>query len=451
MCYLMAFAESFSLPTSTRPQAAENDPAMTPWVWALIALGLLLAVASAGLSAVETAIFSMNDERRRKLRVRDARRADLFAALMRRPDELANTLLLANTLTNLPLLILLLVVVEVLGYADTLRGWGMLALGFGVVVVLCDLLPKLAALAAPVRTTRLGLPFVRGLLPALEPATAFLQRLSESIVRRLVPRKHAPQRHLSDEELETLVEIGREEGTFDETESHLLREVMKLRGESARHCMTPRVDAFTLPDDLTNAEAAEAVRRKRYRFVPVRGETPDDILGLLNVKDFLLHPSASHYTERLQPPSFVPETIKALDLLQAFLGHRQHLAILLDEYGGIEGLVTLSDLVEELLGEEGPKARNELYIERLGEGRLLAAGGAGLDDVAEQLGIELGGKDIETVGGFVVERFGSVPRPGETFLLEGWRFTVRRATRKRVREVLIEAAATLGNEGGEGR
>jgi CBS domain containing-hemolysin-like protein len=382
------------------------------------------------------------------LRARDSRRADLFDALMQRPDELANTLLLANTLTNLPLLVLLLVVVEMVGLADTLSGWGVLGLGFGVVVVLCDLVPKLFALAAPVRTTRWSLPFVRALLPALEPVTAFLQRLSERIVRRIVPRRLAPLKHLTDEELETLVQIGREEGTFDETESRLLREVMKLRGESARHCMTPRVDAFTLPDNLTNAEAADAVRRKRFRFVPVRGETPDDILGLLNVKKFLLHPSASHYTERLEPPSFVPETTKALDLLRAFLGHRQHLAILLDEYGGIEGLVTLSDLVEELLGEEGPDARSELYIERLGENRLLAAGGAGLDDVAEQLGVKLDGKDIETVGGLALEHFGGVPRPGESFLVEGWRFTVRRATRKRVREILIEPANTAEQEGG---
>ncbi|MDD5199310.1 MAG: hemolysin family protein [Terrimicrobiaceae bacterium] len=423
---------------------------MSPWLAALLSLGFLLAFASATFSAVETAIFSMSEERRRKLRVRDPRRADMLDALMKRPDELANTLSLANTLTNLPLLILLLALLDPLGVSGSPSGWDLLALGFAAIVVLCELLPKLLALAAPIRTTRWSLPFVRRLLPALEPVTALLQRLSEGIVRRVVPRTVAPFSHLTDDELETLVEIGREEGTFDETESRLLREVMKLRGEAARHCMTPRIDAFTLPDDLTNAEAAVSVQRKRYRFVPVRGETPDDILGLLDAKEFLLHPSASHYTERLQPPSFVPETIKALDLLRAFLGHRQHLAILLDEYGGIEGLVTLSDLVEELLGEEGPDASSELYIERLGTARLLAAGSARLDDIEEQTGIEFAGKDLQTVGGLVVEHFGSLPRPGESFILDGWRFTVRRATRKRVREVLIELAGPEVGARGEG-
>jgi CBS domain containing-hemolysin-like protein len=411
---------------------------MTPWLAALGALGLLLAVASAAFSAVETAIFSMSEERRRRLRERDPRRADMLDSLMLRPEEVANTLLLANTLTNLPLLVLLLASVDALGLSNSGWGLGFLVAGFIVLVAVCDVLPKLSALAAPIRTTRLSLPLVRRLLSLLEPLTGMLQKLSEATVRRVVSKGATRPAGLTDEELETLVQIGLEEGTFDETESRLLSEIVKLRGESARHCMTPRVDAFTLSDDLTNQQAAELVRRKRYRFVPVRGETPDDIVGLLNVKDFLLHPSASHYTERLQPPSFVPETMKALDLLRGFLNHRQHLAILLDEYGGIEGLVTLSDLLEELLGEEGPDGRSELYIERLGPSRLLASGSARLDDLAEQIGLDTDGKDIETIGGLVVEHFGSLPRPGESFVHGGWRITVRRATRKRVREVLIE-------------
>lgn len=417
---------------------------MNAWLAALAALGVLLAVASAAFSAVETAIFSMSDERRRRLRARDPRRADRLEAMMKRPDEVANALLLANTLTNLPLLILLLVLVDLAGFADDLTNWGVLALGFGVVVGVCDLLPKVAALAAPVRTTRVSLPFVEWLLPLLEPATDALHRWSEAFVRRLTPSRMAPTTRLSEEELETLVEVGREEGTFDDLESRLLREIMKLRGETARHCMTPRVDAFTLPDDLTNAEAAQRVQRKRFQFVPVRGETPDDILGLLDVKEFLLHPSASHYTERLQPPSFVPETIKALDLLRAFLAHRQPLAILLDEYGGIEGIVTLADLTEELLGEEGAAGSRELYIERIGAGRTLAAGSARLDDLAEQIGFETDEDDVDTVGGLIARHFGAVPPPGEVLLRGPWRVTVRRATRKRVREVLIEPADGAG-------
>ena len=413
---------------------------MSAGLYALIGLGVLLAIGSAALSTIETAMFSMNQERRRKLRARDARRAAAFEALMVRSDSVENTLLLANTLLNLPLLVLILWAGQFDAPAEGLPGWILVALAFVVIVFFCELIPKLVALAAPVRITRLSLPFVRRLVPLLEPLTVFSEGGIEGIVDRLLGKRLARVRNLTDEEMETLVEIGREEGTFDDTESRLLREVMKLRNESARHCMTPRVDVFTLPDDLTNDEAAQRVRRKRHSFVPVRGETPDDILGLLDVKDFLLHPGGPHYTERLSPPSFVPETMNALDLLRSFTQHRQHLAILLDEYGGIEGIVTLSDIVEQLLGEEGPDARNELYIERLGPERVLAAGGTRLDDLSEQIGIEADDEDIETIGGLVVAHFGSVPQAGDSFVHGGWRITVRRATRKRVREVLIEPA-----------
>lgn len=416
----------------------------------MLTLALLsggLAAASATLSAIETAMFSMNQERRRKLRVKDARRAALLDDLLARPDEVGSALVLANTLTNLPLLVLILFGAQHAGLAEDWSVWAVLGFVFAVVVVTCDLLPKMVALAAPIRTTRLGLPLVKMLIPVMEPVCAVLRRWSERLVGRITPARMAPLPHLTDEELETLVEIGRAEGTFDEFEGRLLREVMKLGEESARHCMTPRVDLFTLPDDLSNEDAAQILRRKRYRRVPVRGETPDDILGILDVAEFLLHPGRPHYTERLQPPSFVPETMNALDLLRAFLNHRQHFAILLDEYGGIEGLVTLSDIVEELLGEEGPDARNELYIEPLGGGRLLVAGVARLDDLAEHVTLTPEAADVETIGGLVVAHFGSMPRPGDSFVQDGRRITVRRATRKRIKEVLIEAASD-GEEGG---
>jgi len=418
---------------------------MSAGLIALIGVCVVLALVSAALSVIETSMFSMSQERRRKLRARDAGRAARFEALMARPGEVANTLTFANTLMNLPLMVLILWIGESVGYREGARGWLLVGVAFLGIVLFCELLPKLVAFAAPIRTTRLSLPFVTSLVALLAPLTASLQRACERIVDWVFRRQGtAPAPQLTEEEMETLVEIGREEGTFDDTESRLLREVMKLRNESAKHCMTPRVDVFALSDDLTNEEAAHRVRRKRHRFVPVRGETPDDIVGILDVREFLLRPDGPHYTERLQPPSFVPETMKALDLLRSFTHHRQHLAILLDEYGGIEGIVALSDLVEQLLGEEGPDQRREFYIERIGAERVLAAGGTRLDDLAEEIGIEAGDKDIDTIGGLVIEHFGSVPQPGASFVHDGWRITVRRATRKRVREVLIEP-----EEGGE--
>jgi CBS domain containing-hemolysin-like protein len=271
----------------------------------------------------------------------------------------------------------------------------------------------------------------------LIPVCERIEGICERVLKVLLPSRIAPVPHLTDDELETLVEIGRDEGTLNETESKILRAVLRLEGKPAKHCMTPRVDAFFISDDLTNEEAVALLRLKRLRRVPVRGQKTDDVEGILDAKGFLLDPSAP-YTERLQVPSFVPGTMKALDLLQAFLTHRQHLAVLLDEYGGVEGIVTLSDIVEELLGEEGPDPASELYIERLGPNRLIAAGSARLDDVEDALGCSFQTSEIDSIGGLVIDTLGMLPRPGAQIEIDGWTVSVRRATRKRIKEVLIE-------------
>ncbi len=407
---------------------------------AWLGLGVMLAAGSAAFSAFETAIFSLDAERRTKLRLRAPKRADALTVLLERTDEVVSSLLLANTLMNLPLIVVILHLLGDLGYGDQTIGWGVWLAVFGVVIIACDLLPKLVALAAPVRTARLGIPLIQLILPAMAPVCSALHAICERIVNAVISKRFAPMPHLTDDELETLVEIGRSEGTIEETESRIIAELMKLAEEPAKHCMTPRVDVFFLPDDLSNEDAAEIVRQKRYRRVLVRGETPDDVIGLLDVKRFLLDPDKS-YLEHLQPPSFVPETINALELLRSFLNRRQHFAILLDEYGGIEGIVTLSDFIEELLGEEGPDSQSELYIESLGDGRIVAAGSTRLDDLREHLSWdETEDEEADSIGGFIVEHLGFLPRPGTVLTVDGWQMTVRRATRKRIKEVLVEPA-----------
>jgi CBS domain containing-hemolysin-like protein len=216
----------------------------------------------------------------------------------------------------------------------------------------------------------------------------------------------------------------------------MIHEIIKLGDKTAKDCLTPRVDAFTLPDDLTNEEAVARLRTRRYRRVPVYGETPDDILGVLDTRDFLLDPSA-HYTERLIAPSFVPETMKAIDLLRSFLNHPQGLAIVVDEHGGTEGIVTLADIVEEIISDALPLAEQALYIESVRDGQLIVNGNARLDDINELLGTHLEEEGIDTIGGLIFNRLGTLPRPGAQTEIDGLSLTVRRTSRKRIEEVLI--------------
>jgi putative hemolysin len=273
-------------------------------------------------------------------------------------------------------------------------------------------------------------------MPIFEPASRVLQRVSERIADAVTPARMQPHQFLSEDELETLVELSAEEGALHETESEMIQEIIKLGDKTAKDCMTPRVDAFAVPDDLTNEALIPRLRERRYRRVPVYGETPDDIVGILDVPAFLLDP-AGPYTERLGPPSFIAETMKAIDLLRSFLNHPQRLGIVVDEHGGTAGIVTLADLIEEIISDAVPQAEQALYIETVGEGELLVSGSARLDDINELLTVKLHADGLDTIGGFIFNSLGTLPKPGTRIELDGLSLTVRRTSRKRIEEVRI--------------
>jgi CBS domain containing-hemolysin-like protein len=179
--------------------------------------------------------------------------------------------------------------------------------------------------------------------------------------------------------------------------------------------------------------------------VPVYGETPDEIEGILDVAAFLREPEV-HYTERLDVPSFVPGTMKALTLLKSFLSHPQGIALVVDEHGGLEGVVTLSDLVEEIISDAVPQADARLYIDPIGNGRVLANGSARLEDIAEELGVRFEEEGIDTIGGLIFNRLGQLPKAGQELTIGALRLKVRRMSRKRVEEVLLVHAGE-SNEG----
>ncbi|HEX3816661.1 MAG TPA: hemolysin family protein, partial [Chthoniobacterales bacterium] len=282
------------------------------------------------------------------------------------------------------------------------------------------------------------------LMPLLDRVGRALENVSVGIVDRLTPANLRVRRRISDAELETLVEMGEEEGTLQEAEGEMIQEIIKLGDKTAKDCMTPRVDTFAVPDDLPNDEAIALFRERRHQRVPVYAETPDQIVGIVDVKTFLLDPSQP-YTETLIPPSFVPETMSAMDLLRRFLSHPQGLAIVVDEFGGTEGIITLADIIEEIISDAAPLGDAKLYIEPLGDGRFLVSGNARLDDLTEHLGFALQADGIDTIGGYVFNRLGYLPNVGVKLEIPHLALTVRRVSRKRIEEVLLEKT-TVGLE-----
>ncbi|MEQ1862710.1 MAG: hemolysin family protein [Chthoniobacteraceae bacterium] len=403
---------------------------------ALILIGLLvLAAFSALFSAIETALFSLQPHEIDRLKRRRAGLGRSVSQLMENPRRLLSAMLLADSLVNLPLIVLGAFALRVAS-PWPVPWWGAALIVWALIVFVCDLIPKLLALSQTYRIAQIGVRVMQLLMPVFDPSARVLQRFSEWVAEKITPRWLQPIPFLSEDELETLIDLSAEEGALHETESEMIQEIIKLGDKTARDCMTPRVDMVAIPDDLANEELIPRLRDARLRRVPVYGETPDDLLGVLDVQAFLLDP-AVHYTERLTPPSFVAETMKALDLLRSFLSHPQAIAFVVDEHGGIEGLVTLADLVEEIISDALPDSERELYLEVRDDGTMLASGDARLEDIAEHLITPIEEEGIDTIGGLIFNRLGAVPKLGTQLEIDGLRITVQRTTRKRVEEVLI--------------
>lgn len=399
----------------------------------------LLAGASAFFSGMETALFSISGFQVRRWREREPAVAEQFEKLMVNPRRVLSVILLTDTLINIPLIILALVFVN--STPMPVPSWVKTLAIFGLIVFVCDLLPKVLALANPFHFSKSAIQILGVLMPVAEPLSRSLQELAERAADLVAKEQPIPQDRLDEEELVTLVELSVEEGQLSPDEREMIEDIIKLGDKTVKDCMTPRVDAFAIPDTLSNEEVIALVRIKRHSRVPVYGDSPDEILGVLDVRRFLLD-HHEHYSEHLEAPSFVPETMRALDLLRAFLRRPQRLAIVVDEFGGTEGVITFNDIVEEVIGDAVPRGDEALYIEEVGKGKWLASGSARLDDLGELIGVDLKREGLDTIGGLIFNQLGYLPKPGTTADIPPLHLEIRQSSRKRILEVAVEKTSS---------
>ena len=409
----------------------------SPTLVVVLAAIAILIFCSALFSRVETALFLLKPHQLRRLQENHARLTSFIQLFRENPRRVLNVLLLGDGLVNVLLVVLCLFFLWEGPLAGRIPQWLAGILIFAIVVLLCDLVPKLVALAAPSKVSAIGAFTLQIAMPLLDRIGRGLETVSDYVIDHLTPAHLRTRPRLSDEELGTLLQIGEEEGALHHGEAEMIQEIIKLGDKTAKDCMTPRVDSFMLPDDLTNEDAIARLKENRHRRVPVYADTSDQILGIIDVKLFLLDAS-EHYTEKLIAPSFVPETMRALELLKLFLTRPQGMAVVVDEFGGTEGIITTEDLVEEILSGAIPGEDSAFYIEPLGNGKFLVSGNARLDDLSEHLGLQIDAEGIDTIGGFVFTRLGYVPPSGTKLEIPGLAITVRHAGRKRIEEVLLQ-------------
>ena len=386
-----------------------------------IAIMVVCLILSAYFSATETAFSTMSKTRIKTLAEKGNRRAALAVRLSDKYDKLLSTILIGNNIVNIALASLgTLVFVGLLTeqgqeVASTIST----AVITVVVLLVGEITPKTAAKNRPEKFAMFAAPLIQFLMWLLMPIS-FLFNLWQKLVNKIFHKEDDAK--TSQEELLMIVDEVEQEGSIDNDEGDLLRNAIEFTERKAEDILTHRVDLEGVPCDATNEEVAAMFSETRFSRLPVYEESIDKIVGIVHQKDFYTKDGITDkpLSELMTPPVFIHKTEKINDLLKELQTNKAHIAVVLDEYGGVLGIVTLTDLVECLVGEftetEEGESEEELIV-NLDECTWQIGGTAALSDVEQELGIKIGDEDSDTFGGYVLGLYGSVPDDGSTFKL----------------------------------
>ena len=391
-------------------------------IWSIVVM-VLMVICSAYFSATETAFNSINKTRLRALAEKDNKRAARTLELAENYDKLLSTILIGNNIVNIVLASLCtLLFVDLLKSQDT---GATVATVVSTVVVLIfgEITPKSLAKEQPENFAMFSSPILRVLVVLLTPLN-FVFGLWKTLVTRLTKAEEAPK--MTQDELLLLVDEVEQEGAIDEQESNLLRNAIDFTDREAEEVLTHRTDLEAVPFDATKDEIAAIFSETKFSRLPVYEESIDNIIGILHQKDFC---TGTGITERplsevITPPLFVPKSEKTSDLRGDLQKHKSHIAVVVDEYGGTLGIVTMEDILEELVGEiwDEHDAVVESY-KKLSEDTYRIDCSLSIDDLCQFYDMDLETDSI-VIGGWVMEMLGKIPEVGDSFTHERLTVTV---------------------------
>ncbi len=446
-------AAGAALDAGARELIAVPPEERIPWTTVLPApvlllLGVLLFL-SAFFSGSETAFFSINKLRLRAMRDDERPTARAVARMMEQQGRLLTTILVGNIFINVLIGVLMGSRVEQLfqysfGLSPFIAYPVAIAVATGSIVFFGEILPKVLAVTTSEGFARFAVLPLRASDRVLTPLRDGVMRLTDLIFTliRFHERRAAP--FITDEELKAVISDTKVEGSIEEEERQMIQGILEFSNVLLREILVPRPDVVALPQDATVACALDTLREHEFSRMPVYEEDLDHVIGVLMTKD-LIPCFAKGELDRpvrdfVRPAHFVPETMKVRQFVEDAQRRRTHLAVVVDEYGGTAGIVTLEDAIEEVVGEIlDENEKSQTPHELLGENMYRVEGGMDLEELSELIGIEVRDEEHETVAGFLMNHSDKVLEAGDRIEHDGVVFTVESTEGKRVNHVHIEA------------
>lgn len=399
---------------------------------------LVLIILSGFFSSAETAFSTVNRVRMRTLEDEGNRRAAKVNKILESYSKMLSTVLIGNNIVNLSTSALTTTIALQFGIPVAVAT-GVLTL---VILLVGEIIPKTWAMLSSEKIVLAYCGIIYSLMQVMTPVIFVVDKLSNGILRLLHIDPSKKITTMTEAELRTYVDVSHESGVIESEEKEMIYNVFDFSDALAKDIMVPRVNMVTVDVDATFEEVLATFRESMYTRFPVYQEDKDNIIGLINIKDFILTEDEEHFNVRsiLRDAHFTYEYKKVADLLYELREKTTSVTFVLNEYGATVGMITLEDLLEEIVGEirDEYDEDEEEYIQELDERTYLVEGSMKLDDINDELGTELDSEDYDSIGGIIIESLDRLPEDGEEVTLEnGIHLKVQGIEQNRIVKVLM--------------
>ncbi len=408
---------------------------------------IALIVLSGFFSSAETAIMTVNRIRLRTLAEEGNKKAKRLLAITEEPSKLLGAILIGNNVVNLSASSLATLFTTKVLEQNFGAGIAVYAAGIAtgvltlLVLVFGELTPKTLATVKAEKLALLYVTPISGLIWILTPFIFITNVLAGGVLKLLGVSKDDKEKVITEEELRTIVDVSHEEGVLEPEEKKMINNVVDFGDAKAKDIMVPRADMTMLDVECSYADVLKCFRENQYTRFPVYQDSKDNVIGILNVKDLLLMKPGRTFSLRryLRKPHFTFENRRLGEMLAQMREGGVSITIVLNEYGAPVGMITLEDLLEEIVGEIRDEYDEEEKdsIRKIGDNEYLIDGAMKLDDINEQLGLELKSEDYDSLGGLMIELLDALPEGGECIERDGITYVVEKMNRNRVDKVRV--------------
>lgn len=383
----------------------------------IIALIILLTL-SAFFSSAETALTTVNKIRIRSLAEEGSKRAETVLRITDDSGKMLSAILIGNNIVNLSAASLTTTIAYSIGGSVAIAS-AMLTI---VIILFGEITPKTLATLHAEKISLAYAGIIRAFMAVSTPVIFLITFLSNGVLRLFRVDPNARNDQMTENELRTIVDVSHEDGVIESDEKEMIYNVFDLGDAKAKDVMVPRVHMTFADINNTYEELLEIFREDRFTRLPVFEDTTDNVIGTINMKDLLLHDSRTefHVRDILREAYFTYEYKNISELLVEMREASFNIAIVLDEYGETSGLITLEDILEEIVGEihDEYDENEDEFIQQINEWEYIVEGSTNLDDLNDQLDLKLESEDYDSLGGFIIEKLDRFPQTGDSLITE---------------------------------